>query len=74
MDLDLVIKILGWSMAIAPIVVFNVLSAYMVAGAAQDDEVIMGMLMAGLGSVGLGVAILLFVYLTNFSLNNFLGV
>lgn len=67
MDLDLIVKILGWTMFVAPVVVFVVLSGYMVWGAAQDDEVIMALAMAGLASFGIGFAILLFVYLTDFS-------
>jgi len=69
LDLDFIIKIIGWTMAVGPVAVFVVISAYMVAGAAKDDETIMMMVMAGMGSFGIGLAILVMIYLTDFSLN-----
>ena len=70
MDLDFLIKVVGWSFTIGPVAVFLVISSYMVAGAAKDDEAIMAMVMAGMGAFGVGVCILIVMYLTSFSINN----
>lgn len=73
MNLDFFIKVLGWAMALSPVLVFLVISGYMVWGAAKDDETIMALVMLGLGMFGIGAGILLIVYLTTFSFNTLLS-
>jgi hypothetical protein len=72
-SLDTLIKILGWTLFVGPIFVSILLSGYMVWGAAKDDEVIMGLVLAGMSSVGIGIAVLAFVYFTDFSIASMFG-
>lgn len=70
---DILIKIIAWTLFIGPMIVFVVLSGYMVWGSAKDDEMIMGFVMAGLASVGIGAAVLAFIYFTDFSIATMFG-
>lgn len=71
--LDFFIKVLAWTMFVAPMITFVVLSAYMVMGAAKDDDVIMGLVVAGGSIFGVGAVVLFLTYMTDFSLSKFLG-
>ncbi len=71
--LDFFIKVLAWTMFVAPMITFVVLSAYMVMGAAKDDDVIMGLVVAGGSIFGVGAVVLFLTYMTDFSLARFLG-
>lgn len=71
--LDFFIKVLAWTMFVAPIITFVTLSGYMVMGAAKDDDVIMGLVVAGGSIFGVGAVILFLTYMTDFSLTKFLG-
>ena len=71
--LDFFIKVLAWTMFVAPPLTFVVLSSYMVLGAAKDDDVIMGLVVGGTSIFGVGGAVLFLTYFTDFSLTRFFG-
>ncbi len=73
MNLDLVLRIIAWVMAITPIVVFIIVSSYMIKGAAEDDETIMGLVMLAVTIFGIGVAILTLTYFTDFTVASLFG-
>jgi len=63
--LEFAIKIFGWAMALAPIVVALGVSANLILGAANDDEEIKALVMLGFAITLLGATILLLVYFTD---------
>ncbi len=67
MELDTIFKALGWGMAGTPVAVFLIITFHMIQGAAKDDEVVMALTLIGLAIFGLGVAILVFFYLADFT-------
>ncbi len=73
MNLDLIIKIIAWVMSITPVVVFIIVSSYMIKGAAEDDETIMGLVMLAVTIFGIGVAILTLTYFTDLTVASLFG-
>lgn len=69
MNLDLAVKVVAWAMFVTPITVFTVISFFMMAGAAEDDESIKGLVMLGLGIFAIGGALLAMYYFANFSVS-----
>ncbi len=67
MDLDLALKVVAWAMAITPLTVFIVISAYMMLGAAEDDDSIKGIMMLGVGIFVIGAGLLAMTYFAGFS-------
>lgn len=65
MTLTLTIKILGWVMALAPLVVAMGVSFHLILGAADDDGDIKALITLGFAVTLLGVAILLLSYFTD---------
>jgi hypothetical protein len=69
MNLDLAVKVVAWAMFVTPVTVFTIVSFYMMAGAAEDDDAIKGLIMLGLGIFVIGGALLAMYYLANFSVS-----
>jgi hypothetical protein len=67
MDLDLALKVVAWAMTVTPATVFLVVSFYMMAGAAEDDDAIKGLIMLGLGIFAVGAILLVMTYFAGFS-------
>ena len=65
MNLELMLKVIGWGMVATPIGIFLMISVYMVAGVANDDPTIMSAVMLGVLVFLLGAGILLLTYFTN---------
>lgn len=68
MDMNLAVKVIAWAMTLTPMTVFVIISFYMMAGAAEDDESVKGLLMLGLGIFFIGLILLIMAYFTHFSL------
>ena len=66
-SLELILKSLGWVMAGLPIAVCTLISVVMIRGAATDDPVVKSLVMIGLTIFGIGVGLLILMYLTDFS-------
>ncbi len=67
MDLDLALKVIAWAMTVTPVTVFLVISFYMMAGAAADDDSIKALIMLGIGIFAVGAILLLMTYVAGFS-------
>ena len=65
MSLIMVLKIIGWVFTVAPVLIFVVISAYIIRGAMGDDDAIKSLVMIGFTFFFLGLIILLLIYLTN---------
>lgn len=64
-DLELIVKVLGWILLIGPVAAVISISTYLIMGAAKDDETIGGFVMLGLSLFLLGGAMLALVYFTD---------
>ncbi len=65
MTLDLALKVIGWALTATPLVVFLVISFYVIMGAAGDDDLIKALVLLGVVIFFIGAILLVLVYLTN---------
>ncbi len=65
MQLELVLKIIGWLFVLGPTITFISISFYMIRGAAEDDVTIMALVLIALALFVMGAILLLLLYLTN---------
>ncbi len=66
MTLSMLVKLIGWILAGIPLLIFLIFSINMVKGIAADDEQVQGMVSIFVAVFLIGVAILLFSYLTDY--------
>ena len=65
MELSNVIKVIGWSFSVTPLVIFVGVGVFMIKGAMKDDELIRSLVMICSAFFFIGVIMLLLIYLTN---------
>ncbi len=63
--LELAVKMIAWAMTLTPIAAFTAISAYMIAGAAKDDDMIKAIAMLGVSVFSIGAVLLALVYFTD---------
>ena len=65
MDLELALKVIGWAFAGTPVLVFTIVSFYMIMGAAGDDDLIKALVMLGTAIFLIGTILLVVLYMTD---------
>ncbi len=64
MNLENIIKGIGWVFTLTPIVVFIGIGVVMIKGAMKDDELVRSLVLLAIGIFFIGVILLLLIYLT----------
>lgn len=65
MNLEVVIKVIGWILVLLPVLAFLIASFKIMAGLMEDDGFIKMLIMSSFAIFGLGVVILILIYLTD---------
>jgi len=65
MSLELILKIISWAMLATPLIVFLIISGYMIFGAASDDDEIMALVILGFTLFFMGTGMLALLYFTD---------